>query len=396
MVQVTGLEERLRRRLQDLEARHLLRRSPVLDATSGRTGILDGRRVVRFSSNDYLGLADHPRLVEAASRAREVGATASRLIAGTRSAHLELERRLAARAQQPAALLFSSGYAANVGALAALIGPQDLVLSDRLNHASLIDGLRLSRATVQVYPHRDVSAVERLLEAHRERHEAAWIVTDAYFSMDGTTAPLRALNALAERHEAHLYVDEAHSLGVLGEAAGVASLEGVRPDVVVGTLGKAFGVQGAFVAGTEVLRSFLENRARSFVFSTGVAPLLLGPLGEALAVEAEEGPTRRRRLAANAERLRVGLRALGHRLAPDGVGPIVPVLVGDPRAATRLEGGLLARGFYVRAIRPPTVPEGGSRLRIVVTAAHRPEDIEGLLRAFSELAAVSRETTRPP
>jgi 8-amino-7-oxononanoate synthase len=369
--------------LATLEASGLLRRPIALDA-EGDGFSIEGRPIRVFCSNDYLGLAAHPALADAAHRAIDrlgVGGGASRLISGTRPAHLAAERRLAALVDQPAALLFSSGYAANLGALTALLDRGDVAFSDRLCHASLIDGLRLSRATVHVYEHADPSHLAELLERHRGDGRRAWVVTDTVFSMDGDLAPLRALRDLCDRHDAGLFVDEAHAVGVLGGGHGLCAARGVRADVTVGTLGKAAGVAGAFVAGSPELRTFLENRARSYVFSTATPPAL-AEVARAAADLIEAADDRRARLAAHGDRLRTGLRALGADV-PAGEAPIVPVLVGDPQRAMAISARLLDAGFFVRAIRPPTVPDGTSRLRVVATAGHSEADVNDLLAAFA-------------
>ena len=376
--------------LAALEASGLLRR-PVALSAHGDGFSIDGRPVRVFCSNDYLGLAAHPTLVEAARRALAelgVGAGASRLISGTRPVHLAAERRLAALVDQPAALLFSSGYAANVGALSALLERGDVAFSDRLCHASLIDGLRLSRADVHVYDHADPEHLATLLDRHRNDGRQAWVVTDTVFSMDGDLAPILAIRELCERHDAGLFVDEAHAIGVLGAGRGLCAALGVRPEVTVGTLGKAAGVAGAFVAGTPELRTLLENRARSYVFSTATPPML-AEVARCAADLIEGAHDRRARIAAHGARLRAGLRALAGDV-PDGETPIVPFLVGDADRAMAISARLLEAGFFVRGIRPPTVPEGTSRLRVVATAAHSDADVDALLVAFEHALGDAR------
>ena len=356
------LEERLKR----LEAEGLLRVRPAPVPTPALT----------FCSNDYLGLAS----VRPAPAA-EGGSGASRLVVGERPEHAELERRLADWLGYPAALLFTSGYAANLGTVAALAEAGDVIVSDALNHASLIDGCRLSRARVEVVPHLDVASVARALALPRTGR--AWVLTESYFSMDGDSPDLAALRLLCDEHGAALLVDEAHALGVFGPMGrGLSADAGVRPDVLVGTLGKSFGGAGAFVAGSEALVAWLWNRARSFVFSTGASPLVAGAaLRSFAAVTSPEGELRRR-LAANVAHLRDGLAKLG--LAPGGFGPIIPILVGEPEAALRAVAELRSHGIHVQAIRPPTVPRGTSRLRVTVTAAHSSSDIERALLAFEK------------
>jgi len=340
---------------------------------------------VLFCSNDYLGLADRVTSGRA-------GSGASRLVSGDRDEHRELERALASWLGTAGAQLFSSGYAANVGALSALASEGDLVVSDELNHASIIDGARLSRAKVVIVPHLDVAAVERALVAGPRAKEGApgprsWVVTESYFSMDADTPDLQRLRALCDEHGAGLYVDEAHAVGVMGpEGRGLCAAAGVSADVLVGTLGKAFGASGAFVAGCDELTRWLWNRARSFVFSTGPSPVASHAGLEGLHL-ATGSPELRNRVAAAAEMLRAGLRELG--IAPLGWGHIVPWVVGDDRRATEIARALLERGFIVVAIRPPSVAPGTARLRLTATAAHTRTDIDGLLAAVRDLAGGS-------
>jgi 8-amino-7-oxononanoate synthase len=334
----------------------------------------DGRGL-SFSSNDYLGLAAQLGPPEAS------GAGASRLVTGDRPIHARLEEAAAELALQPAALVFTSGYAANVGLMSALAGPGDLVVSDALNHASIIDGARLSRARVDVVPHLDVGAVEAALRSRTERR--AFVVTESYFSMDADSPDLAALRGVCDRHGAALVVDEAHALGVLGpEGRGRCAEAGVYADAVVGTFGKAFGAGGAFVAGCPSLVAWLWNRARSFVFSTGLSPAVAAAALQGLRL-AEAEPDRRRRVLAAATLLREGMTRLG--IQPGGFGHIVPWVLGEPGRALRMATALHERGLDVRAIRPPSVPSGTARIRLTVTAAHGSADIE---RAIAELAAV--------
>jgi 8-amino-7-oxononanoate synthase len=382
-----GVQDDLETTLADLERDGLLRRPSVLDGRDRARGTIRDRPVVTFCSNDYLGLAGDPRLTEAAAaaaRAHGVGAGASRLVSGTHPTHLDAERALADWVDRPAALLFSSGYAANVGALSTLLGRGDVAFSDALNHASLIDGLRLSRADVHVYPHAVVDPLAHLLREYRPRARRAWIVTDAVFSMDGDLAPLAALRALANAHDVGFYVDEAHALGVLGDGRGACQHLGVVPDALVGTLGKSTGAAGAFVAGTHALRTLLENRARSYVFSTGVPPMIAATLCTAVRL-ARDASEARARLRRHGQRIRAALRAQGWTV-PEGETPIIPVVLGSAARTMAASASLLRRGYFVGGIRPPTVPPGTSRLRVVPTAAHTDADVDGLIQAFGELA----------
>jgi 8-amino-7-oxononanoate synthase len=361
--------------LAELERQGLRRRPPEPFAAEA----------LSFCSNDYLGFAASPP-PSAAS-----GAGASRLIAGERDEHRRCERAFASWLGADDALLFTSGYAANVGTLAALARPGDLIVSDALNHASLIDGARLSRATVEVVPHGDLAAIASALD--RPRTGRAWVVVESYYSMDADGPDLAAVRAICDRAGAALVVDEAHALGVMGPGGrGRAAEAGVRADVLVGTLGKAFGAQGAFVAGPAVLREWLWNRARSFVFSTGLAPSSAAAATRSLARLVEQ-PELAARVGELAARLRSGLLASGAVLAsPDGdrpilvgFGHIVPIVVGSPDRAVALAARLQDAGLAVHAVRPPTVPAGTSRLRLTVTARHTEGDVDRLVAALADV-----------
>jgi 8-amino-7-oxononanoate synthase len=327
-----------------------------------------------FCSNDYLGLARLPAIAAAPS-----GSGASRLIAGERAEHRDLERALADWLGLEDALVFTSGYAANVGALSALAGPGDLVVSDALNHASIIDGIRLSRARVAVVPHLDLGALDAAL-ARRETGRA-FVAVESYFSMDADGPDLVELRKICDRRGAALLVDEAHALGVLGPGGrGRCAEAGVVPDVLVGTLGKAFGAQGAFVAGRRSLRAWLWNRARSFVFSTGLAPSSAAAATRSLGI-VRESPEMGRKVVALATRLREKLLAGG--LAPLGFGHVVPIVLGDADHAMKVAERLRADGFAVQAVRPPTVPTGTSRIRLTITAAHSADLVDAAADAVS-------------
>ncbi|MCB9616240.1 MAG: 8-amino-7-oxononanoate synthase [Sandaracinus sp.] len=372
-----SLDDHLRSRLHARREAGLLRVLRPLEDV-GPTVRHEGRDFLNFSSNDYLGLAAEPALRDALREATAAGAPASRLIVGHLKAHEEVEAALAALVARPASLLFSSGYAANVGTVPALVGPEDLILSDELNHASLIDGCRLSRAKVRIFPHADLEALERLL---RDRPAAGrvLVVTDAVFSMDGDRAPLRALAELCQTHGAWLYVDEAHTVGVYGPAgAGLCAELGVEPDVLVGTLGKAFGVAGAFVAGSSALREWLLNVARSFVYSTAYPAALL-PVLRAAIRQVRAADDRRAQLHAHATRLRTGLRALGFESPGDS--PIVPWILGSNEAALTTSAKLADEGILGLAIRPPTVPVGTARLRLTPMATHTSSHLDQVLEA---------------
>jgi 8-amino-7-oxononanoate synthase len=350
---------------------------------------------IDFASNNYLGLASDGRLVDAARRALEsagVGAGASRLINGDHPEHEALEVEVAQFFETPAALTFNTGYSANLGTLPALIGPRDAVFSDALNHASLIDGCRLSRAKVYVYRHADMTSLRALLASRRSSHQRAIIATDGVFSMDGHTAPLPEIVELAREFKAWTYVDDAHGVGVLGDRArGTAEHHGVHGsiDVTIGTLGKAFGVAGAFAYGSPSLRRHLVNHARSFVFSTAMLPAQAAAARESLRIVASE-PERRTALRVNAARLRTGLAQRSIPSAGDPGMHVVPVMIGDADNVVRIGAVLRARGLLVGAVRPPTVPDGTSRLRISVSAAHTPAHIDNLVESLAGLLPPGR------
>lgn len=379
-------------RLAQLTRNGLLRAPLTVRSAQGPVVTIDGRALLCLCSNNYLGFADDPAIVAAMQRSLErdgAGAGASRLISGTMSVHREAESALASMVRLPSALLFSSGYAANVGALQSLFGPGDCIFSDALNHASLIDGCRLSRASVSVYPHGDLPALERLLRA-RPTGGRAVIITESVFSMDGDLADLVALRALADAHDAALFVDEAHALGVLGPGgAGLAAALGVVPDVLVGTLGKALGAAGAFVAGDASVIQLIENRARSYVFSTAPAPSLAAAAVTAVAL-VQRANERRATLLRHAKTLRTRLRALDYTVL-EGESPIVPLLLGEPARAVALAGALREHGCFVQAIRPPTVPRGTSRLRIVPMATHSDAQIDVAIEAFASVRSTLGE-----
>jgi glycine C-acetyltransferase/8-amino-7-oxononanoate synthase len=344
--------------------------------------------VLLLCSNDYLGLASDQRVREAAAEAAlqwGAGAGASRLISGNMQPHGELEMALAAFKGYERALLFGSGYLANSGTIAALAGPGETVFSDQLNHASIIDGCRLARAETVVYRHGDVEHLESLLR--ESAGTAAMIVTDGVFSMDGDVAPLPELLELARRHGARLMVDEAHATGAIGPggrgAAAAAGLSG-EVDVIVGTLGKALGSYGAYVCASSETVDYLVNRARSFIFSTAPPPPAVGAAHAALGVlEAE--PERVERLAANAQVLREALAAEG-LTASGSTTQIVPIWVGEAEPTMELCERALARGVFAQGIRPPTVPEGSSRLRFTVMATHEPDDLRHAAHQVGEAA----------
>jgi len=352
----------------------------------------EGRRLVNYASNDYLGLASDPRVIEAAVRAarRGWGAGASPLVAGWTLEHEGLAREIAAFEGAEAAVLFPTGYAANLGTIAALVGKPDVVYSDRLNHACLIDGSRLSGATIRIYPHRDADALAALLAADSGAFRRSLIVTDGVFSMDGDLAPIGRLADLADEHGAMLLVDEAHGTGVLGpDGRGAASELGAadRVTVRVGTLSKALASIGGFVAGPSRLIDWLTNAARPLIFSTAAPPASVAAARAALGIVRDE-PWRRDRVRGLAARLRSAL-GIG-RIDDPPPAPIVPIPVGDAEAAVAAARLLADRGFLVPAIRPPTVPEGTSRLRISLSAAHSDGDVDALCDAIRAIGLGAR------
>ncbi|MBX3438788.1 MAG: 8-amino-7-oxononanoate synthase [Planctomycetaceae bacterium] len=349
---------------------------------------IDGRRLINFASNDYLGLAGDERLRQAAQQVLDAcgtGAAASALICGRSPWHERLEEKLASFEGTEAALLFPTGYAANVGAIAALVGRGDAVFSDALNHASLIDGCRLSRAEVCVFPHRDVDRLAEQLKQQRGARRRL-IVTDGIFSMDGDPAPLIELAELAERFDAMLLVDEAHATGVLGESGrGTCAHYGVESShlVRVGTLSKGLGTLGGFVAGSSELIEYLWNRARTQVFSTALPPALCAAALCALEI-AQNEPQRRRHVCHLSVQLRRALVNLDVPVPIDGDVPIIPIILGGAERAVRISASLARDGLLVPAIRPPTVPQGTSRLRISLSAAHSPDVVDVLARRISD------------
>ncbi len=379
--------------LEELEQLGLDRRLRLVSGPQGPTVLLDGKPVLLLCSNNYLGLTDHPRVREAAAEAAMrwgVGAGASRLVSGTMTIHRRLEERLAAFERSEACLLFGSGYLANVGVLDALTGPGDTIFSDELNHASIIDGCRLSRADVVVYRHADVEHLDWSLDRHRGRRDGSsrrLIVTDSVFSMDGELAPLTEIVELANVHGARTVVDEAHAIGALGPdgrgAIADAGLEG-EVDVVVGTLGKALGSYGAYVCADAEMVRYLINTARPLIFSTAPPPPAVA--GALAALELlRERPHRVERLRSNAGALRRALAHEGFAVAQDEM-HIVPLVVGEEQVAMRLCQGAIERGVFAQAIRPPTVPDGTSRLRLTAMASHTTEELRMAARVLGEVA----------
>lgn len=341
----------------------------------------DGTSLINFGANDYLGIAAQQKTP---SRSCLTGAAASALVSGWTTEHEALAKAIAAWESTEAAVLFPSGYAACSGTIACLAREGDLILSDELNHASLIDGCRLSKATKVIYPHREVEAVDEILRKSRDRYDRVWIVTDGVFSMDGHVAPLASLCDLAKTHDATVIVDEAHGTGVLGSnGSGLCETLGLKEEVPIriGTLSKGIGSQGGFVVGPQVVIDYLINHCRSLIFSTALAPAAVAAAASAIETIRAQ-PDRAQTVQRYAKQLR-------QRLSLDGDGiescvPIVPLVVGSDSAAVGLSKELERRGFFVPAIRPPTVPEGAARVRVSLSAAHEPAMVQSLADAIIE------------
>jgi glycine C-acetyltransferase len=377
--------------LAGIRARGTYRRMRVLEGAQAPRMRVDGRDVLLFAGSNYLDLARHPEVVEAAARAaHEIGCAAggSRLISGNLAMHEALEEELAKFYEAEAALAFSSGYAANLGVIPALVGVGDAVVSDSLSHASIIDGCRLSRATVSVFPHGDLAALDTVLESAARAHRRVLLAIDGVYSMDGDVAPVAEMVLRAKHHGALVLLDDAHGTGTLGaRGRGSAELCGVNAgiDVLLGTLGKGIGSYGAFVVGTLALRELLVNVARSFIFSCALAPPQVAAAHAALDLVRRE-PWRRERLQANAARLRARLATREIDTQPSTT-HIVPVVIGANDATMAICERLLERGFYAQGIRHPSVPAGTARLRLTPMATHREDEIDALADAVADEVA---------
>jgi glycine C-acetyltransferase len=382
------VDEILQAELDVLKEKGLYRSLRTVQSGQGREIIYDGHRVLNFCSNDYLGLANHPRIILAVEKLikdRGFGAGASRLVCGNFDEHGLLETAIASFKKTQAALVFSSGYMANVGIISSIAGRGDVVFSDRLNHASIVDGIISSRAELKRYPHCDMSVLEEMLTGEKNECRKL-IVTDTVFSMDGDVAPLLEITALAKKYNAWVMVDEAHAFGLFGATgSGMAEEVGVSDciDIQMGTLSKAVGSFGAYAAGSKVLVEYLINNARSFIFSTALPPAVAVASRAALEVVRGE-PQRRERVRASSLFLRRELQQAGFDV-PSGFTPIIPVLAGDAVRAQRWSKILLESGIFISAIRPPTVPAGTARLRVTVTAAHTDSDLARCIEAFKRI-----------
>jgi 8-amino-7-oxononanoate synthase len=387
-------------RIAELDAAHQRRRTREVVPAGGAALLVDGQPMLAFCSNDYLGLASHPELVQAAcAGAREygLGSGGSPLVSGHSAANGRLQRELADFVQLPRALYFYAGYATNIGIVPALVGKDDALFSDALNHACLIDGARLSGAQVHRYPHADLAALEQALAASPARRKL--VMTDAVFSMDGDVADIPALHALCERHDALLLLDDAHGFGVLGPQGrgtlaqfGLTGAQASPRILYMATLGKAAGVAGAFVAGSDAIVDWLLQKTRSYIFATAAPPLLACALSASLRLIAQE-EQRRVHLKARIAQLRAGLANIlpgtGWHLGESATA-IQPLVIGRNDASLAVMEGLRERGLWVPAIRPPTVAEGTARLRIALSAAHSAADVDRLLQALAELAEQHR------
>ena len=385
-----SLNDQLGAELARSRAEGLYRSLRTITSAQGPRIVLDGRELLNFSSNDYLGLANDPTLIQAAVAAIKkygVGAGSSRLVCGNLQPYEDLERKLAAFKAREAAIVFGSGYAANVGTITALVGEGDMVILDKLDHASIIDGARQSGATMRVYPHKNLTKLEAILQ-RGDAFRRKLIVTETVFSMDGDLAPLAEIVALKEKYAAWLMIDEAHATGLYASnRRGIAEAAGVEDqvDVTLGTLSKALGCAGGFVVGSQLLIDFLRNRARSLIYSTALPPSVCAAAAAAVDfVMSEDGHRRRDQLWRNVSALKNGLSTVG--VTNESRSPIIPIIIGEESAAVEISRQLQERGILVPAIRFPTVPKGKARLRVTVTAAHELPDIERFVKEFGDLA----------
>lgn len=374
--------------LHELDAQGLRRRLRTVDFLGGMRASIDHKDCVLFCTNNYLGLADHPRVLERSQKALlryGAGAQAASLVSGHFPIHLQLEEITALFKGQESCLVFPTGYMANLAAVSAMVGEEDAVLCDRLNHASLIDACRMSKAKLLIYEHLNLEDLKKQLE-RAGKFRRRLIVTDALFSMDGDLVPLLKVTDLAREFGAEVYVDDAHGTGVLGPGGqGITHHFPLKhfPAAVMGTYSKALGSVGGFVCGPKIFIEYLMNKARTFIYTTGLPPAVCGASLGALEVLQQE-PQRVEKLWENAKKIRDGLRTLGYDI-PRGAGPIMPIIVGENEEAVKMSEKLLEEGILVVAIRPPTVPKGTARLRLSVSAAHTDVDIDKLMNAFKKL-----------
>ncbi len=377
--------------LSRLKKQNLIRELTCIKSSPGSKISINRQTFINFSSNDYLNLSSHPVIVKTAMKALKkygLGSGASRLLSGTYSPHVKLEERIANFKKTPAALVFNTGYTANTGIIPAVTGIDTLIFSDELNHASIVDGIRLSKAEVEIYRHMDLNHLESLLRKSLKRVniKRRLIITDTVFSMDGDIVPLEDLVSLAKKYHTILMIDDAHGTGVLGEQ-GRGALEhfgitGADYIIQMGTLSKAVGCYGAFAAGSKELIEVLISKARSFIYSTSLPPSVAEACIKAIDIVEFKSAQRRKRLWRNRQRLYESLKSLGYDTLNSGT-PIIPVMVGDTKSALKMGNYLFKEKIFAPAIRPPTVPEGKCRIRFSVTAAHTDEDIDRVLESLN-------------
>ncbi|MEW6025731.1 MAG: 8-amino-7-oxononanoate synthase [Planctomycetota bacterium] len=377
--------KRLQEEMTELNREGLLRKPRVISDIDGVRVKIEGRWYVSFCSNDYLGLAQHPALKQAMIKATKefgAGAGAARLLSGTTTLHHQLEREIARFKQADDALLFTSGYAANLGVITTLVKKDDIIFCDELNHASLVDAARLTKTQLHIYRHCDAAHLESLLRKSKIQSPKSkiYIITDAIFSMDGDGAPLKEIVRLAGKYKAYTIVDEAHGTGVFAKnGRGWCEAQGLgkKVNVIIGTASKALGSLGGFVSGKQVLIDYIRNKSRPFIFTTALPAGTCAATIAALKVLGSE-PGLRKRLWDNTDYMKRRLEQMGYGLR-NSVSPIIPILIGDTKKTVAISEALWKKGLYVPAIRPPTVPEGQSRLRITVTAMHTGKQMDGLL-----------------
>lgn len=378
-----SFDDKLHNRVKEMQENSLYRTLRTMETALQSERIVDGEKKIIFSSNDYLGLANDKRLIHATIEALQqfgVGSSGSRLTTGNTYWHEKLEKKIATFKQTEAARLFSSGYLANIGVLSALAKAEDVILSDQYNHASIIDGCRLSKAKTCIYRHVDMEDLERKLAA-TTKYKQRFIVTDGVFSMDGSIAPLDRMMELADHYHAYVIVDDAHATGVLGQSGrGTSAYFGIMPDVVIGTCSKAIGTEGGFVAGSSTLVDFLMNYARTFIFQTALSPAICAATYTAIEL-IEQDASRREHLHYNIRKVKEGLNDMGYAVKGDHTA-IIPVIIGEQQLALEFAKELEEKGIYAPAIRPPTVPNGESRIRLTVTASHSMQEIDDVLHAF--------------
>ena len=381
----------LKEKIEKIKEKGLYRSLKIIESPQNPVVKIDGKDYIVFCSNNYLGLATHPRLVKRATEAAErwgVGACASRLITGTMTPHILLEKEIAEFCEYPSSLYFITGYMANMAILSSVAGENDIIFSDELNHASLIDGMRLSKAQRVIYKHCDIYDLELKLKQFRNHHGGElFIVTESIFSMDGDIAPLEDLTEIAGKYNAHLLVDEAHSIGLMGpDGRGLCFELKQKPFAVIGTMGKAFGSNGAFVCGSRYLKEYLINKARTFIFTTAPNPVQVEVCREAIEIVAgQEGEELRQKLKKNSQKLRELLKRYRATIPERSRNHIIPQLIGEIEPTLKAGRSLFDRGILVTPIRPPTVPEGSSRLRWTVTALHSDREFNLLEQVLKEV-----------